>query len=65
MKAVCYRGVNRLQVERVCDPEILRPTDAILKVTMTATCGSDLHLLGGYIPSLNAATLLATSSWAR
>ncbi len=58
MKAVCYRGANRLQLENVSDPKILRPTDAILKVTMTATCGSDLHLLGGYVPSIKRGDII-------
>ena len=58
MRAVCYRGTNRLRLENVCDPEIMRPSDAILKVTMTATCGSDLHLLQGYIPSIKRGDII-------
>ncbi|ASN82729.1 zinc-dependent alcohol dehydrogenase [Deinococcus ficus] len=52
MKAVVWEGVNRVKVERVPDPEILQPTDAIVRVTATAICGSDLHLLDGYVPSM-------------
>jgi threonine dehydrogenase-like Zn-dependent dehydrogenase len=45
-------GVNDLQVHDVPDPAIVNPHDAILKVRLTTTCGSDLHLLGGYIPTM-------------
>jgi threonine dehydrogenase-like Zn-dependent dehydrogenase len=45
-------GVNDLQVNTVPDPQIVNPHDAILKVRLTTTCGSDLHLLGGYIPTM-------------
>ncbi|TDE86498.1 zinc-dependent alcohol dehydrogenase [Deinococcus sp. S9] len=52
MKALVWQGINRVGVERVPDPTILQPTDAIVRVTATAICGSDLHLLDGYIPSM-------------
>jgi threonine dehydrogenase-like Zn-dependent dehydrogenase len=52
VKAVCWEGVNKVGVERVPDPRILNDQDAILKVGLSTTCGSDLHLLGGYIPSM-------------
>jgi threonine dehydrogenase-like Zn-dependent dehydrogenase len=45
-------GVNDLQVHTVPDPQIVNPHDAILTVRLTTTCGSDLHLLGGYIPTM-------------
>jgi threonine dehydrogenase-like Zn-dependent dehydrogenase len=51
MKAVCWYGANDVRVETVPDPKILNPRDAILKVTSTAICGSDLHIYGGYIPT--------------
>ena len=50
MKALVWTGVNETSVEEVPDPQIQNPGDVILKVTRTVTCGSDLHLLGGYIP---------------
>ena len=50
MKALLWKGVNELAVEEVPDPRIVNDQDVILKVTRTVTCGSDLHLLGGYIP---------------
>ncbi|MFD1731042.1 alcohol dehydrogenase catalytic domain-containing protein [Deinococcus malanensis] len=52
MKALVWQGINKVAVERVPDPEILQPTDAIVRVTSTAICGSDLHLLDGYVPSM-------------
>lgn len=52
MKALCWMGVNDLQVHDVPDPAIVNPHDAVLKVKLTTTCGSDLHLLGGYIPTM-------------
>ena len=50
MKALQWQGVNKLAVGTVPDPEIRNSGDVIVKVTRTVTCGSDLHLLGGYIP---------------
>jgi threonine dehydrogenase-like Zn-dependent dehydrogenase len=52
MRALCWMGVNDLQVQTVPDPAIVNPHDAILKVRLTTTCGSDLHLLGGYVPTM-------------
>lgn len=52
MKAVCWQGANSVRVETVPDPTILNPRDAILKITSTAICGSDLHIYGGYIPTV-------------
>lgn len=52
MRALCWMGVGQLEVHTVPDPQIVNPHDAILKVRLTTTCGSDLHLLGGYIPTM-------------
>ncbi len=52
MKAVCYMGVEDMRVENVPDPKILNPRDAIVRITSTAICGSDLHLYGGFIPTM-------------
>ena len=54
VKAVTWRGVNEIGVEDVPDPTILNDHDIILEVGLSATCGSDLHLLGGYIPAMRA-----------
>lgn len=58
MKAVCWHGANDVRVDNVPDPKILNPRDAILKITSTAICGSDLHLYNGYIPSMQSGDIL-------
>lgn len=58
MKALCWTGINRLEVETVADPIILNDHDAIVKVAASAGCGSDLHLIGGYIPAMRAGDIL-------
>jgi threonine dehydrogenase-like Zn-dependent dehydrogenase len=58
VKALCWTGINKLSIETVDDPQILNAHDAIVKVTTTVTCGSDLHLLGGYIPGMRAGDIL-------
>jgi threonine dehydrogenase-like Zn-dependent dehydrogenase len=58
VKALCWTGVNQTAVETVDDPTILNDHDIILKVRLTTTCGSDLHLLGGYIPAMRAGDVL-------
>lgn len=58
MKAVCWHGANDVRVDNVPDPTILNPRDAILKVTATTICGSDLHIYDGYIPSMQAGDII-------
>jgi threonine dehydrogenase-like Zn-dependent dehydrogenase len=58
MRAVCYQGKFTVHVETVKDPEIINPRDAIIKVTSTAICGSDLHLYHGLIPTMEAGDIL-------
>jgi len=58
MKAVCWCGTGRLNVEDVPDPRILDPRDGIIRVTSTAICGSDLHLFGGFIPTMMPGDIL-------
>jgi threonine dehydrogenase-like Zn-dependent dehydrogenase len=58
MKALCWLGKEKVRVEEVPDPRILNPKDAILEVTSTAICGSDLHLYGGYIPTMQRGDVL-------
>lgn len=50
MKAVVYHKPKDVRVEHVPDPQILNPTDGIVRVTSTAICGSDLHIFNGFIP---------------
>jgi threonine dehydrogenase-like Zn-dependent dehydrogenase len=58
MKALVWHAANDVRVEQVPDPTILNPRDAIVKITSTAICGSDLHLLNGYIPTMQAGDIL-------
>ena len=58
MKAACWHGTHDVRVETVPDPKILNPRDAILKVTSTTICGSDLHLYDGYIPTMQPGDIL-------
>jgi len=58
MRAVCWYGKNDVRVETVPDPQILNPRDAIIRVTTTAICGSDLHLYNGYIPTMEKGDIL-------
>jgi threonine dehydrogenase-like Zn-dependent dehydrogenase len=58
MKAVRYYGKEDIRVETVPDPKILNPRDAIVRITSTAICGSDLHLYGGFIPTMQKGDIL-------
>ncbi|HET6826516.1 MAG TPA: zinc-dependent alcohol dehydrogenase [Amnibacterium sp.] len=58
MKAICWTGIDRVSVETVDDPAILNDQDVILKVRLSAACGSDLHLLDGYIPTMRSGDVL-------
>ena len=58
MKAVCWMGKSSIEVHKVPDPTIINPHDAIIKITRTAICGSDLHLYDGYIPTMESGDIL-------
>ncbi|HZQ52268.1 MAG TPA: zinc-dependent alcohol dehydrogenase [Bryobacteraceae bacterium] len=58
MKAACWMGKQDVRVEQVPDPKILNDRDAIVKVTSTAICGSDLHLYNGFVPSMESGDVL-------
>ncbi len=58
MRALTWQGKQDVRVETVDDPEIVNPRDAIIKVTSTAICGSDLHLYDGVIPGVIAGDVL-------
>jgi threonine dehydrogenase-like Zn-dependent dehydrogenase len=58
MKANCWMGKKRVQIEEVADPKILNSQDAIVKITSTAICGSDLHLFNGFIPTMERGDVL-------
>lgn len=58
MKAVCWHGKEDVRVDSVPDPEIVNQGDALVKVTATAICGSDLHLYNGYVPGMHSGDVL-------
>src|SRR5690348_8330186 len=58
MKALCWYGKKDVRVMTVPDPVLVNPHDAIIKVTTTAICGSDLHLYDGYTPSMEKGDIL-------
>lgn len=58
MKALVWMGKKKVEVQEVDDPKIINPRDAIVKITSTAICGSDIHLFNGYIPTLEKGDIL-------
>ena len=58
MRANCWMGPNTVEVREVPDPTILNARDAIVKVTSTAICGSDLHLYDHYIPTMRKGDII-------
>jgi threonine dehydrogenase-like Zn-dependent dehydrogenase len=58
MKALCWYGTGDVRVENVPDPKIENPRDAIIKITSTAICGSDLHLHNGFQPTMEEGDIL-------
>jgi threonine dehydrogenase-like Zn-dependent dehydrogenase len=58
MRALCWHGIRDVRVDTVPDPKIEQPRDAIIKVTATAICGSDLHLYNGVMPTMQSGDVL-------
>lgn len=58
MRAITWHGKHDVRCETVDDPEIINPRDAVIRVTSTAICGSDLHLYDGYIPAMEKGDIL-------
>jgi len=58
VKALCWQGKEKVRVETVDDPKILNSRDAVIRITRTAICGSDLHLYDGYIPTMEPGDIL-------
>lgn len=58
MKALTFHGTHDVRIDNVLDPELVNPRDAIIKVTSTAICGSDLHLYDGVIPAVMPGDIL-------
>ena len=58
MKANCWYGMHDVRIETVPDPKILNPRDAIVKISSTAICGSDVHLYDGFVPTMEKGDIL-------
>lgn len=58
MKALCWEAKHDVAIKKVREPKILRPDDAIIKITSAAICGSDLHLYNGYVPTMKKGDIL-------
>ncbi len=58
MKATCWMGKKKMEVLDVPDPQILNQRDAIVRITSTAICGSDLHLFNGFVPTMKKGDIL-------
>jgi len=58
MRANCWFGKTDVRVKDVPEPRIVNPHDAIVRVTSTAICGSDLHLYGGFVPTMRKGDIL-------
>ena len=63
MKAIIYDGIQKVKVNHVEDPKIELNDDIIIKVTSTAICGSDLHLVHGLVPNLEKGMSSVTKPW--
>ncbi len=58
MRANCWMGKKKVEVQTVPDPKILNQRDAIVRITSTAICGSDLHLYNGFVPTMESGDIL-------
>jgi threonine dehydrogenase-like Zn-dependent dehydrogenase len=58
MKAIVFHGVGDIRLESVSDPKIQEPTDAIVRLTASAICGTDLHFVRGTVPGMVPGTIL-------
>lgn len=58
MKAVVWHGPGHISLDTVPDPAIEQPTDAIVRITRSAICGTDLHLVRGTMPGMRDGTIL-------
>ena len=58
MKAIVFHGVGDIRLENVSDPKIQEPTDAIVRLTASAICGTDLHFVRGTVPGMVPGTIL-------
>ena len=59
MKAVVFHGVGDIRLDDVREPKIKEQTDAIVRLTASAICGTDLHFIRGTVPGVKSGTILA------
>jgi threonine dehydrogenase-like Zn-dependent dehydrogenase len=58
MKAVVFHGIGDIRLDTVPDPTIQQPTDAVVRITSSAICGTDLHMIRGTMPGMQPGTIL-------
>lgn len=58
MKAVVFHGVGDIRLDDVPDPQVQEPTDAVVRITASAICGTDLHFVRGAMPAMVPGTIL-------
>src|SRR5438270_1254006 len=58
MKAVVFQGIGDIRLENVSEPKIQKPNDAIVRLTASAICGTDLHMIRGTMPGMKSGTIL-------
>src|SRR3954464_6840205 len=64
MQAVVFHGIGDIRLEDVAEPKIKDDTDAIVRITASAICGTDLHFVRGTVPGLKKGTILGHEPWA-
>src|SRR5689334_24325655 len=58
MRAVVFKEIGHIELDNVADPQIQAPTDAVVKITASAICGTDLHMIRGTLPGMAPGTIL-------
>jgi len=58
MRALCWHGSGDVRIDNIEDPRIIDPRDALIRITSTAICGSDLHIFDGFVPSMEKGDVL-------
>src|SRR5579883_2481178 len=58
MKAVVFHGVGKISLDDVPEPKLRAPTDAVVRLTASAICGTDLHMIRGTFPGMQSGTIL-------
>ncbi len=64
MKAVVFHDIGDIRLEDVAEPRLQEPTDAIVRLTASAICGTDLHFVRGSVGGMRPGTILAMRAWA-